>query len=190
MATNVIVIFIASTTLPASASSFLQSRAPTPRARPRQQPFPPTTNSRRRSKRSNRSASSRLWNRRPCVATRSRRALNLRKVKTPKSSSAPCPPPWRNGSREKPHRRIPQDAAFLKTGAENDASMAFPEVVKGPEARAIIVQPGFATPDGAQIFMLGCKAQRKTAQYFCISERMASDNFLRRTKDFMIALEL
>jgi molybdate transport system substrate-binding protein len=42
------------------------------------------------------------------------------------------------------HAPIRQDAVLLKTEADNEASKAFLEFLKGPEARAIIEQFGYA----------------------------------------------
>ena len=42
------------------------------------------------------------------------------------------------------HAPIRQDAVLLKTGADNEASKAFLDFLKGPEARAIIEQFGYA----------------------------------------------
>ena len=39
---------------------------------------------------------------------------------------------------------IRQDAVLLKTGADNEASKAFLDFLKGPEARAIIERFGYA----------------------------------------------
>jgi molybdate transport system substrate-binding protein len=41
---------------------------------------------------------------------------------------------------------IRQDAVLLKTGADSEASKAFLDFLKGPEARAIIAQFGYALP--------------------------------------------
>ena len=42
------------------------------------------------------------------------------------------------------HAPIRQDAVLLKTGADSEASKAFLTFLKGPEARAIIEQFGYA----------------------------------------------